>query len=66
MSYSYAVQWNLFNGRTPSVAVWRRPDEEKAKLEVISIATRMGYTPPRWWQFWRWGEKGLYELQCVQ
>jgi hypothetical protein len=28
--------------------------DEDAYQAAYDIALRMGYTRPRWWQFWRW------------
>lgn len=29
---------------------------EAAKAACIAWATKNGWTPPEWWQFWRWND----------
>lgn len=32
------------------------PSLEESEEAAINALRSMGYTPPRWWQWWRWGE----------
>ena len=34
---------------------------EDAKYRCISFAVRSGWTRPRWWQFWRYGETQIIQ-----
>lgn len=38
--------WGVHNCDTP----------EKATNSCIRYATKDGWTNPKWWQFWRWGD----------
>lgn len=29
---------------------------ETAQIEAVRMALYLGWTPPQWWQFWRWGD----------
>lgn len=55
--YGYSLAWHRQFGETASVSV----DDCDTREEAFSLATLMaisaGWTPRRWWQFWRWGEK---------
>lgn len=44
--------------------VTSRPCESivEAVANARTAAFFLGYTPVRWWQWWRWGEPSLWEL----
>lgn len=47
--------WIITNrGETWSVEGYATPGE--AKAAVRAFAKEGGWTEPKWWQFWRWGE----------
>lgn len=35
-----------------------------ARYKALMKAVRLGYTRPKWWQFWRWNEKNLWFKDC--
>lgn len=48
----WRFEWTEFNG-TRSV-VWL--SGAKSYKEAVAEAQSMGWTPPRWWQWWRWDD----------
>jgi hypothetical protein len=51
--------WSPRPGETLSVSSGKHQTAEVANAEAREIALAMGYTPPRWRQWWRWGERPL-------
>lgn len=51
IGYGYRIKWG-----DNSFAVQGQPSPEEAKAMCIEWATKHGWTPPKWWQFWRWGD----------
>jgi hypothetical protein len=49
--YGYKIQWG-----NQSFAVCGCATEAEAKQKCIEWATKDGWTPPRWWQLWRWND----------
>jgi len=49
--YGYHIKWGW-----SSFAVRGQPSYEEAKRKCIEWATKHGWTPPKWWQFWRWND----------
>jgi hypothetical protein len=54
--YSAWRQWRDFQGSTYRVTVAGDGTVEEAKAHMDQAARDAGWTPARWWQFWRWGE----------
>ena len=55
MSYGFNITWRQKNGET-SVTVRGRDTLEEAKQDCIESAKHFGWTNPKWWQWWRWGD----------
>lgn len=55
-TYGYSIQWTTFCGGKTSAGVSEMPSPEVAYHEALAFAIRCGWTPPRWWQFWRWSD----------
>jgi hypothetical protein len=49
--YGQVVKWGH-----DSVSVQGSVSPDEAKLSAILAAERMGWTNPRWWEFWRWDD----------
>jgi hypothetical protein len=60
ISYGRTIEWNYQSHYvsipTNTVTVSDCNTLEEATREVILFALNSGWTPPRWWQFWRWRE----------
>lgn len=55
MGHGQQISWTLRNG-TSFVTVHDYPSREAALAAAIESARAFGWTPPRWWQWWRWGD----------
>lgn len=55
-TYGYAVHWTNFGGTKGVAEVSDMPTPQEAYRETLAFAIRCGWTPPRWWQFWRWSD----------
>jgi hypothetical protein len=51
--WGYTVRW--WNGQSCTSSGYKT--KEEAKAAAFAFAKELGWTPRRWWQFWRWGEK---------
>lgn len=36
---------------------------EDARLKAEEMAWHSGWTNPRWWQWWRWGDRKVYLVE---
>ena len=51
--YGQKIVWHNFRG-DEFIAHSSGTDKAEVKTNVLKVAIRMGWTPPKWWQFWRW------------
>ena len=51
---TYLYEETGFNG---SRGVLFLTTEDCTKAEADAKALRMGWKPPRWWQWWRWNDQ---------
>ena len=51
MTYGYTIKWG-----DGSVTTEGHSTFERAVFVAVDIALMSGWTPPRWWEFWRRGE----------
>lgn len=56
MKYGQIIEWN-----GGYVAVWGCDTQEEATWKCVDSARLSGWTNPKWWQFWRWGDTKLDE-----
>lgn len=56
IGWDYSVRWRTLSGEKRVVYVSGRATRMQAKAEAINLARSLGWTPRRWWQFWRWGD----------
>jgi len=55
MDYGQKIIWHDFWRNWQVVHVSGTNPEHVRKLAIDS-AKEMGWTPPKWWQFWRWDD----------
>lgn len=55
MTYGYHIWWTG-RGESNSVTGEGFATPEEAKKRGEEVATKMGWTRPRWWQWWRRGD----------
>jgi hypothetical protein len=56
ITHGQKIAWNDRNGYH-AVEVSGYATAEEAKAEAIISAGGLGWTPPKWWQWWRWGDR---------
>lgn len=56
ITFGHRMEWSDFNGTKSTVNVEKCSSTQEALREVIQCAKALGWTPPKWWQWWRWGE----------
>jgi len=57
--FSVAIEWTVFGeGKKLSIADGFASYDMANKI-AIKVAKDMGWTPPKWWQFWRWTDTRL-------
>jgi len=54
--YDYRITYTTFEGCAGHVEANGQPTLEEAKKRAIKIAIDTGWTPPKWWQWWRWND----------
>jgi len=56
ISYGQTICWTEFSGDVTTISISRRPSPDLALREAIEFAKRGGWTPQKWWQWWRWND----------
>jgi hypothetical protein len=57
MRYGKTIAWHTpFHMGCCTVSYMDCATREEAHRLAIEAAINEGWTPPRWWQWWRWGE----------
>ncbi|MDE2096884.1 MAG: hypothetical protein KGL39_06515 [Patescibacteria group bacterium] len=59
MTYGQTIMWTDFRGDVTTITYSGFPTIEEARKCVIESAARQGWTPPKWWQYWRWNDTRL-------
>src|SRR5688500_1268034 len=54
--YGFTIKWTDFDGSRHEVASTGFHSGLDARRSVIGAARQAGWTPPRWWQWWRWND----------
>lgn len=60
MTYGYSMRFN--GGGT---MVTGCPTQREAIEKCLSWAIVSGWTPPMWWQFWRWDDTSFADVQSA-
>lgn len=53
--YGQKIVWHEFPNCRLMVHV-SGTNMDHVRAEAIRAAKKMGWTPPKWWQFWRWSD----------
>jgi hypothetical protein len=59
MTCAQEIHWTELNGDRHNVSSGWHGSLEAARWEALQMAKAFGWTPPRWWQFWRWNDTRL-------
>ena len=54
MTWGAEIIWRSCDGSISSASTRGCATREDAWRETLALARGTGWTPPRWWQFWRW------------
>lgn len=57
VTYGYCVAWTSRDGGTESVSVEGCTTPEDARRQAMEAAIGLGWTAPRFWQWWRWNDR---------
>jgi hypothetical protein len=63
--YGRYIEWTTLDGRKYRVDSRFHYNIEEATKEALTFAKLLGWTPPRWWQWWRWGDTRFTEMYDV-
>ena len=57
-TWSVRIDWSGWKGEKEAITLTGDPGEplESVRKKAVDHATELGWTPPRWWQFWRWAD----------
>ena len=56
LKYGFHISYTNFNGCKGSFSVTECDSMIEAVNKTIDFAKQCGWTPPKWWQWWRWGD----------
>ena len=58
--YGYTIKWKT-NDRhhEESIQCWSDISMEDAISRTVERAEACGWTPKKWWQWWRWGDTAV-------
>jgi len=59
ISYFYGKEWHSSPDCHSSFQIGPFSSKDEGEAEFARVLVRMGYSEPRWWQYWRWGEHRL-------
>ena len=54
--FGSTVMWTDRSGACTVVTVSDCETLDEARRSAMHSAKSLGWTPPRWWQWWRWGD----------
>lgn len=57
--YGYKCTFIGSDGGTVTIESDGFRTHEEARRDAFYVAKRLGYYPPKWFEFWRWGEASL-------
>lgn len=61
-TFSAEIYWTQKDGTVTKVKVSGRESSEQAAKDVLWDALMFGWTPPRWWQWWRKNDTTLKDI----
>jgi len=56
LNYEQSVIWSDFINQHNSVGVSGLKTMKEAREQALELAKNGGWTPPKWWQWWRWND----------
>jgi hypothetical protein len=56
ITYGQSIEWTSFDGSKTKITIDGCETADRARNEAVRFAKEQGWTPPRWWQFWRWND----------
>lgn len=56
--YHFGLLWRDSPDSETSTSMGPYLDKEQGEREFAQTLVNLGYTKPRWWQYWRWSENG--------
>lgn len=56
-AYYTGHSWNNRDGSMISVSSGPHATRQEADASLVDMLTSAKYDAPRWWQYWRWGER---------
>lgn len=59
MTYGQTIVWSHWDGTQTRISVDDCATPEFAIERAMFAARIHGWTPPRWWQWWRWNDTRL-------
>ena len=62
MTYGQDITYTDFGGSKTTYGVSGCTTMEEAREQAIDLARGDGWTPPRWWQWWRRGDTTAKDL----
>lgn len=60
IGHGYTVIWTEFSGNRTQIHSCGFPTREDMERNREADLKRFDWTPPRWWQFWRWHDTVLF------
>lgn len=61
-TFGQIVRWTTFDGNVFTFELSGYSTVEEAKFDALRRAKVVGWTPPRWWQWWRRDDTTLKDL----
>ena len=61
MKYGQSIIWHDFDGARTEYNIDGCDTPEEARQLAIEAASYFGWTPPKWWQWWRWDDTRITE-----
>lgn len=63
ITYGATIRWSGRNGSSNKVSISEADTPREAWEECFAVATRAGWTRPRWFEFWRWGDRTYDDMK---
>ena len=55
-SWGQEIRWTHRGGNISITSSSGHPTEEAARAKALEKAQLFGWTPPKWWEYWRWND----------
>lgn len=54
--YYYSLEWRDASNSKTGLRVGPYFNREDGEAEFAASLHKAGYRPPKWWEYWRWGD----------